>query len=45
MAEASFWADTATPAEHAAYALAAFNRLRPEGQAAFLRHVGARAGA
>lgn len=39
MAEAAFWADMATPTEHAAYALACFARLSPDRQTAFLAHV------
>lgn len=39
MAEAAFWADTASPAERKAYALAAFNRMPPRDQAAFLEYV------
>lgn len=39
MVEAAFWADMATPDEHAAYCLACFSRLSDDRRAAFLRHV------
>jgi len=45
MAEATFWADMASPAEHAAYALACFNMTAPARQSAFLGHVQRRAAA
>lgn len=45
MEDASAWARWASPRERKAYALAAFNSLRPSDQRAFLVHVtrGARA--
>jgi hypothetical protein len=45
MAEAALWADMASSAELAAYALASFNRMSSAQQAVFLRHVGARGSA
>lgn len=39
MAEASHWADWASPAELKAYALACFNRLPPADRSAFLGYV------
>jgi|GEM_PF-5366933 len=36
MAEASFWADMASPAELGVYCLATFNRMLPHRQATFL---------
>jgi hypothetical protein len=41
--EAAFWADMAFPSELEAYCLAAFNRMAPKRQAAFLDHIQARA--
>ena len=40
MAEASFWADMATPHEWDAYALACVNRMAPKRKAAFLAYAG-----
>ena len=45
MQEAGFWAGQASPAEHAAYALACFNMMAPARQSAFLGHVQRRAAA
>jgi hypothetical protein len=45
MDEAAFWADMATPDELDAYALASFNRMAPQRQAAFLGFVQGRAAA
>ena len=45
MDEAAFWADLVFPDELEAYCLAAFNRMAPKLQAAFLDHVQARAAA
>lgn len=39
MAEASQWADWASPAERKAYALACFTRLSPADRGAFLGYV------
>jgi hypothetical protein len=39
MAEASDWADWASPAERKAYALACFNRMPARDQSAFLEYV------
>lgn len=40
MDEATFWADTASPAERKAYCLACYVRMPAEHQAAFLEYVG-----
>lgn len=40
LAEARLWADFTSPSELDAYVLAAFERMRPARQAAFLAHVG-----
>ncbi|WP_299129589.1 hypothetical protein [uncultured Amaricoccus sp.] len=40
LAEARQWADFTSPSELDAYALAAFDRMRPARQTAFLAHVG-----
>jgi hypothetical protein len=45
MDQAAFWADMATPDELDAYALASFNRMAPQRQAAFLGFVQGRAAA
>jgi hypothetical protein len=45
MDESAFWADMATPDELDAYALASFNRMAPQRQAAFLGFVQGRAAA
>lgn len=45
MDEAAFWADMATPDELDAYALASFNRMAPQRQAAFLGFIRRRAAA
>ena len=45
MAEATFWADNASPAERKAYCLATFNRMSARDQAAFLQHVQGRSAA
>lgn len=44
MIEAKFWADQATPREHDAYALAAYQAMAPARQSAFLAHVAGGAG-
>lgn len=45
MAEAAFWADTASPAERKAYTLACFNRMPLHEQMAFLDYVQGRSAA
>jgi hypothetical protein len=45
MDQAAFWADMATQREAKAYALACYNRLTPDNQAAFLNYVQGRAAA
>jgi hypothetical protein len=45
MDQAVFWADMATPDELDAYALASFNRMAPQRQAAFLGFIQGRAAA
>ena len=45
MAEAAFWADTASPTERKAYCLATFNRMPLNEQMAFLDYVQGRSAA
>ncbi len=39
MSDARAWADWASPSERKAYALAAFEAMSPQDQAAFYRHI------